>query len=80
MKLTKTQWIDIIKRAGKTFAQAFLGALGTINILGIFEGESAKRVALYTLISAIAAGCSAVWNFILDMISNNIKEVEDDKG
>lgn len=48
------QWKDILIRAGKTFAQAFIASLT------VAQGDSIKAI----LISAVAAGLSAVWNLL----------------
>ncbi len=49
------QWKDILIRAGKTFAQAFIASLT------VAQGDSIKAI----LISAVAAGVSAVWNMVV---------------
>lgn len=52
------QWKDILIRAGKTFAQAFIASLT------VAQGDSVKAI----LISAVAAGVSAVWNLIKSIV------------
>lgn len=51
---------DILVRAVKTFVQAFLAtvAVGVTNVTSI---DSAQALA----IAGVAAGISAVWNFVL---------------
>lgn len=74
--MNKAKVKDILIRAAKTFIQAFIGSLGTISLLGVLEGQTAKRIAIYTLISAIAAGVSAVWNMFLNWIQISIGNID----
>lgn len=61
----KDKWKDIIIRAGKTFLQAFLSAL-VIDSASIGDFNVMKPM----LISALAAGLSAVMNFVLCLLDN----------
>lgn len=60
---------DIIIRACKTFAQAFLGVLLPSLVIYLQGGWPANWAAFWTwlapvLAAAIAAGISAIWNAI----------------
>lgn len=50
---------DIVRRAVKTFVQAFLAVI-VVGYVNVKDVESAKALA----VAAVAAGVSAVWNFI----------------
>ena len=54
---------DIIIRAVKTFAQAFLSvlSLGLANVVDLSSGKA-------LLIAAVAAGISALQNFVRDTL------------
>lgn len=51
---------DIVVRAVKTFLQAFLASV-TVGLATVQDVPTAKAVA----IAGVAAGISAVWNFVL---------------
>ena len=70
--MKKMDWKDIVKRAGKTFTQAFIASFGIDRMAEITDLESAKAVLYPMLISCAAAGLSAVWN----MATNYIKGKE----
>lgn len=74
--MRKMDWIDIGKRAGKTFVQAFVAAF-IINIeqfIEIKNAESVKAAIAPILIAALSAGLSATWN----MMTNYISETEEE--
>ncbi len=50
---------DIVRRAVKTFIQAFVAVI-VIGYVNVKDVESAKALG----VAAVAAGISAVWNFI----------------
>ena len=58
---------DIAIRAGKTFLQAFLGAL-TIDLATMPQDGSVWKDML---LAAIAAGISAVMNFAITMLNDD---------
>lgn len=64
---------DWIKRAAKTFAQAFLGALipEVIRVLngGVGDIKTAWTILFPFVTAALAAGISAVWNIALEHMS-----------
>lgn len=60
--MKRIDWKDILKRAGKTFAQAFIASFGIDRLAEITDLESAKAVLYPMLISCVAAGVSAAWN------------------
>ena len=66
--MKKVDWKDIGKRAGKTFAQAFIASFGIERLTEITDLESAKAVLYPMLISCAAAGLSAVWNMATSYI------------
>ena len=70
--MKRIDWKDILKRAGKTFVQAFIASFGINRLAEITDLETAKAVLYPMLISCIAAGVSALWN----MISNYFSEKE----
>jgi len=53
---------DIAARAFKTFVQAFLASLA-VAVVNVNDISTAKAAG----IAAVAAGISAVWNFILSV-------------
>jgi hypothetical protein len=59
---------DIIARASKTFIQAFLGSLTIDSFFGVTDVDAIKRIGLSMLVGAVAAGVSAVWNTLLDIL------------
>lgn len=65
---------DILLRAAKTFLQAFLSALAIDGTFDLSGGDGFKRFLLTTGLSALAAGISAVWNFLLSLLSVQTKE------
>lgn len=67
---------DILIRAGKTFVQAFISYLSIDAFFGVTDLTALKKIALSLLVGALAAGVSAVWNSLLEWISNRIGEVE----
>ena len=75
MKLTKEQVKDILARAGKTFAQAFVSAISVDSIFGVTDLDTLKRIGLSMLIAGVAAGISAIWNMIQDWLYNKIEEI-----
>jgi hypothetical protein len=75
VKLTKEQVKDILARAGKTFAQAFVSAISVDSIFGVTDLDTLKRIGLSMLIAGVAAGISAIWNMIQDWLYNKIDEI-----
>ena len=59
---------DIIARASKTFIQAFLGSLTIDSFFGVTDVDAIKKIGLSMLVGAVAAGVSAVWNTLLDLL------------
>lgn len=60
------KWKDIAVRAAKTFLQAFIASI-TVDAALLAGGWNVWRAAL---LSAAAAGISALMNFILAMLQN----------
>lgn len=66
MKKIKSKWKDISVRACKTFLQAFLASI-TIDAASLSDFKLWKPI----LISAVAAGLSAVMNLIIIALSDD---------
>ena len=64
---TAEKWKDIAIRAGKTFLQAFIASI-PVDAALLAGGWNVWRAAL---MSAAAAGVSAVMNFILTMLRSD---------
>lgn len=60
--MKRIDWKDVAKRAGKTFAQAFIATISIDKFAGITDTESAKAIIYSMLIAGLSAGISAVWN------------------
>ena len=75
MKLTKEQIKDIVARAGKTFAQAFISAISVDSIFGVTDLDTLKRIGLSMLIAGVAAGISAIWNMVQGWLYRKIDEI-----
>lgn len=67
--MKRINWKDVAKRAGKTFAQAFVATVSIDNLAAITDAESAKVALRSMLIAGAAAGISAVWNMVTGYIS-----------
>lgn len=67
--MKKTNWKDVLVRAGKTFVEGFIGSLA-VNLIVLQEaiaGEgNIETVVVSLAIGAIAAGVSAAWNGVLE--------------
>lgn len=68
-KINKDKLKDIAVRALKTFIQAFLSAISVDALIGITDFAVFKKVLISVLIAAAAAGISAVWNMVTDMLN-----------
>lgn len=66
MKKIKSKWKDIAVRALKTFLQAFLASI-TIDATSLGDTKVWKSI----LISALAAGLSAVMNSAIAALSDD---------
>ncbi len=59
---------DIASRALKTFLQAFVPVLiAAFQVADLTDWDNLKTIAYSALISAFAAGISAVWNLVLEI-------------
>ena len=72
--VTKEKIKDIVARATKTFVQAFIGSFTIDAFFGVTDTEAIKKIGLSMLVAAVAAGVSAVWNMVLDLIYQKIDE------
>lgn len=61
---------DILNRALKTFAQAFLGSITISNFMLVNDVNTFKSVLYSTLIGALSAGFSALWNMLLTYLED----------
>lgn len=61
---------DVLNRALKTFAQAFLGSITINNFLVVTDVSTFKTVLYSTLIGALSAGISALWNMLLTYLED----------
>lgn len=73
--MTKEQIKDVLARAGKTFAQAFVSAISVDSIFGVTDLNTLKRIALSMLIAGVAAGISAIWNMVQNWLYRKIDEI-----
>lgn len=78
--MKKINWKDVGIRALKTFIQTFLASLTVDGIFGITDAKGLTRFALTTGLSALAAAISAVWNVLLETLSNRAGEIVDKIG
>lgn len=78
--MTKEKIVDIVKRAGKTFAQAFLSSITIDNFIGVADRNALKQVAVSALVGAVAAGISAVWNTFTAWLSARLGVEDEDDG
>lgn len=63
-KITKSQWIDIVKRTIKTFVVAGVSAIST---LGFPTKENIKPM----VITFVSAGLTAVWNMTIKIFEES---------
>ena len=68
-KLNKEKVKDVLVRAGKTFVQAFFSSVTINSFLVINDVGTFKTVLYSTLIAGASAGVSAVWNMIVNSLS-----------
>ena len=62
--MNKERLKDIGIRAGKTFVQAFMSAVS----IDVLTATTDRSVWKSMLLGGIAAGISAVWNFVLKLM------------
>lgn len=67
--MNKEKVKDVLVRAGKTFAQAFLSSVTINSFLVVNDIGTFKTVLYSTLIAGASAGVSAVWNMIINSLS-----------
>lgn len=78
--MNKINWKDVGIRAAKTFLQTFIASLTVDGIFGITDAKGLTRFALTTGLSALAAAISAVWNVLLETLSDRAGEIVDQLG
>ena len=79
-RLLAVDWKDLSIRAIKTFIQTFISYCTIDGVFGISDKVGFQKWILTTGLSALAGGVSAVWNLILDVISNKAGEALDKIG
>ena len=64
---------DVLKRAARTFAQAFVGTLTTVGIATILTDTSTLNTDAATalLVSASVAGASATLSFVQNLLEDS---------
>lgn len=72
--MSKEKIKDIAARASKTFIQAFIGSFTIDAFFCVTDMDTIKKIGLSMLVAAVAAGVSAVWNMLLDLIYKKIDE------
>jgi len=70
LNINKDKLKDTAVRALKTFIQAFLAAISVDSLFGVTDLDSLKKVLVTILIAAVAAGISAVWNMLRNIIDS----------
>lgn len=61
---------DIVERCYKTFFQAFIGTIITVNLADIKSIDNVKTL----IMASIIAGVSAVWNIIKTQIDKKLEK------
>ena len=59
---------DVVIRALKTFAQAFISSISIDALFGVTELDMLKKIGISMLVAGTAAGISALWNSVLKML------------
>lgn len=70
INFNKDKLKDVAVRALNTFIQAFLAAISVDSLFGVTDLDTLKKVLVTILIAAVAAGISAVWNMLRNMIDS----------
>ena len=68
--MDKQKMKDVVIRALKTFAQAFISAISIDALFGVTDLDMLKKIGISMLIAGTAAGISAVWNSALGMLES----------
>ena len=63
-------WKDIGERALKTFVEAFVATVAASDFLNAYDGRTLKQALCTTLVAGIAAGISAVWNLLGNIVES----------
>jgi hypothetical protein len=61
---------DVVRRTIKTFVQAFVGVIITVNIADIKDMDSVRTI----LISGASAGVCAIWNLVKTWIDKKLNK------
>lgn len=77
-KMNKINWKDVAARTAKTFVATFIGAFSFVDaIFLIKDKDEATRYIASSLISAVSAGVTAVWNVLLELFGDRINAAVD---
>jgi len=68
--MDKQKMKDVVIRALKTFAQAFISAISIDALFGVTDLDMLKKIGISMLIAGTAAGISALWNSALKMLES----------
>lgn len=66
--MDKQKMKDVVIRALKTFAQAFISSISIDALFGVTELDMLKKIGISMLVAGTAAGISALWNSVLKML------------
>ena len=67
-------WKDVAARTAKTFVAVFLGSLCVNVDFANVDSKVLARTIFATLLSAVSAGITAVWNLLLEIFRDQINE------
>lgn len=72
--MKRINWKDVAARTVKTFVAVFLGSLCVnVDLQGV-DSKALARALFATLLSAVSAGITAVWNVLLEIFRDQINE------
>lgn len=76
--MNKINWKDVVARTVKTFIATFIGAFSFADaIFMIRDKDEMTRYIASSIISAISAGVTAVWNVLLELFGDRINAAVD---
>lgn len=76
--MNKINWKDVAARTAKTFVATFIGAFSFVDaIFLIKDKDEATRYIASSLISAVSAAVTAVWNVLLELFGDQINAAVD---
>ena len=76
--MNKINWKDVAARTAKTFVATFIGAFSFADaIFMIRDKDEMTRYIASSIISAISAAVTAVWNVLLELFGDRINAAVD---